>query len=67
MALTLPRTLARLPYGEETVPTETFNFKEDVTGKDHGKYLWSNAAYAFGTRLTESFALYQWCAAIRGD
>jgi len=66
VGLTLPRTLARLPYGEETEPTETFNFKEDVTGKDHSKYLWSNAAYAFGTRLTESFALYQWCAAIRG-
>ncbi|MGI9067399.1 MAG: type VI secretion system contractile sheath large subunit [Pyrinomonadaceae bacterium] len=66
VGLTLPRTLARLPYGEETEPTETFNFKEDVTGKDHSKYLWSNAAYSFGTRLTESFALYQWCAAIRG-
>jgi len=66
VGLTLPRTLARLPYGEETIPTETFHFHEDVTGKDHSKYLWSNAAYAFGTRLTEAFALYQWCAAIRG-
>jgi type VI secretion system protein ImpC len=66
VGLTLPRTLARLPYGESTVPTESFNFQEDVTGKDHHKYLWSNAAYAFGTRLTESFAKYQWCAAIRG-
>lgn len=66
VGLTLPRTLARLPYGEETEPTETFNFQEDVTGKDHHKYLWSNAAYAFGTRLTEAFAKYQWCAAIRG-
>jgi type VI secretion system protein ImpC len=66
VGLTLPRTLARLPYGKETIPTETFNFQEDVTGRDHSKYLWSNAAYAFGTRLTESFAMYQWCAAIRG-
>jgi len=66
VGLTLPRTLARLPYGQETAPTETFNFHEDVTGKDHNKYLWSNAAYAFGTRLTEAFAKYQWCAAIRG-
>ena len=66
VGLTLPRTLSRLPYGEETVPTETFHFQEDVTGKDHSKYLWSNAAYAFGTRLTEAFAMYQWCAAIRG-
>jgi len=66
VGLTLPRTLARLPYGKENVPTETFNFEEDVTGKDHHKYLWSNAAYSFGTRLTEAFAKYQWCAAIRG-
>jgi type VI secretion system protein ImpC len=66
VGLTLPRTLARLPYGEETVPTESFTFQEDVTGRDHSKYLWSNAAYSFGTRLTEAFALYSWCAAIRG-
>ena len=50
VGLTLPRTLARLPYGRENVPTETFNFEEDVTGKDHAKYLWSNAAYSYGTR-----------------
>jgi type VI secretion system protein ImpC len=66
VGLTLPRTLARLPYGKETKPTESFNFEEDVSGKEHNKYLWSNAAYAFGTRLTESFAKYQWCASIRG-
>jgi type VI secretion system protein ImpC len=66
VGLTLPRTLARLPYGPETVPVESFNFKEDVDGRDHGKYLWSNAAYALGTRLTDAFAKYGWCAAIRG-
>src|SRR5215213_2882788 len=66
VGLTLPRTLARLPYGKETVPTETFNFEEDVSGKEHNRYLWSNAAYSFGTRLTDAFAKYQWCASIRG-
>jgi type VI secretion system protein ImpC len=66
VALTLPRTLSRLPYGKETVPTETFDFEEDVSGKEHNKYLWSNAAFAFGTRLTDAFAKYQWCASIRG-
>ena len=58
--------LARLPYGPETVPVESFNFKEEVDGKDHSKYLWSNAAYSFGARLTDSFAKHGWCAAIRG-
>src|SRR5438445_1235322 len=66
VGLTLPRTLARLPYGPETVPVESFNFKEEVDGKDHSKYLWSNAAYAFATRLTDAFAKHGWCAAIRG-
>ncbi|MCI0418425.1 MAG: type VI secretion system contractile sheath large subunit, partial [Acidobacteria bacterium] len=66
VGLVLPRTLMRLPYGADTVPTETFRFEEDVTGKDHSKYLWSNAAYSYGTRLTEAFALHQWTVAIRG-
>ncbi|MGB9178253.1 MAG: type VI secretion system contractile sheath large subunit [Pyrinomonadaceae bacterium] len=66
VGLCLPHTLMRLPYGAETVPTETFNFEEDVDGRDHKKYLWGNAAYSLGTRLTEAFAKYQWCAAIRG-
>jgi type VI secretion system protein ImpC len=66
VGLTLPHILMRLPYGPETVPVEAFNFQEDVDGKDHHKYLWANAAWAFGTRLTDAFAKYQWCAAIRG-
>lgn len=66
VGLTLPRTLMRLPYGSETIPTESFNFEESVDGKEHDKYLWGNAAYSFGTRLTEAFALYNWCVAIRG-
>ena len=66
VGLTLPHTLMRLPYGKETIPTETFNFEEDVDGTDHKKYLWGNAAYSFGTRMTESFAMYHWCVSIRG-
>jgi type VI secretion system protein ImpC len=66
VGLTLPHTLGRLPYGKETVPVEAFNFEEDVDGKDHHKYLWTNAAYALGTRITDAFAKYGWLAAIRG-
>jgi type VI secretion system protein ImpC len=66
VGLCLPHTLMRLPYGVDTVPTETFNFTEDVNGTDHKKYLWGNAAYSFGTRLTEAFAKYYWTVAIRG-
>jgi type VI secretion system protein ImpC len=66
VGLTLPHILMRLPYGPDTAPVEMFNFTEDVDGKDHKKYLWGNAAYALGTRLTTAFARYGWCAAIRG-
>lgn len=66
VGLCLPHTLMRIPYGQETKPTETFNFEEDVDGQDHKKYLWGNAAYSFGTRLTEAFAKYYWTVAIRG-
>ncbi len=66
VTLVLPHILLRLPYGPDTVPTEDFKLVEDVDGKDHGKYLWGNPAYALGQRITNAFALYGWCAAIRG-
>ncbi len=66
VGLTLPHVLGREPYGAATKPTESFSFEEDVDGTDHKKYLWSNAAYAMGTRLTEAFSMHGWCVAIRG-
>jgi type VI secretion system protein ImpC len=66
VALTLPHILMRLPYGKDTKPIEGFNYEEGVDGTDHSKYLWGNAAYALAARLTEAFANYGWCAAIRG-
>ena len=66
VALAMPHILMRLPYGKNTVPVESFDFEEKVDGTDHRRYLWGNAAYALGTRLTEAFAKYSWCAAIRG-
>jgi type VI secretion system protein ImpC len=66
VGLTMPHTLGRLPYGAANIPVEAFNFEEDVSGREHDKYLWTNAAYVLGTRLTDAFAKYGWCAAIRG-
>jgi len=66
VGLTLPHVLGREPYGAATRPIETFSFEEDVDGTDHKKYLWTNAAYAMGTRLTEAFSMHGWCVAIRG-
>jgi type VI secretion system protein ImpC len=66
VGLTLPHVLGRVPYGAATKPTESFNFEEDVDGRDHKKYLWTNAAYSMATRLTEAFSMHGWCVAIRG-
>ena len=66
VALALPHILMREPYGRNTVPVESFSFEEAVDGKDHRKYLWGNAAFALGARITDAFAQHGWCAAIRG-
>jgi type VI secretion system protein ImpC len=66
VGLCLPHTLMRLPYGDKTRRTEGFRFEEDVDGRDHKKYLWGNAAYALGSRITDSFAKCGWLATIRG-
>jgi type VI secretion system protein ImpC len=66
VALALPHILLRLPYGPDTSPVEEFDFREDVDGKDHSKYLWGNAAYALAARMTSAFSQYKWTAAIRG-
>ncbi|MRR35996.1 type VI secretion system contractile sheath large subunit, partial [bacterium] len=66
VALALPHVLMRLPYGRDNVPVESFDFEEAVDGTDSSKYLWGNAAFALGARLTDAFSKYHWCAAIRG-
>ncbi len=52
IGLTMPRFLARLPYGAKTNPVDEFDFEEDADGSDHTKYVWSNAAYAMGVNNT---------------
>ncbi|WP_433898008.1 type VI secretion system contractile sheath large subunit [Pseudomonas sp. PSE1(2024)] len=66
VSLVLPHFLLRLPYGPDTSPVEGINYVEDTNGTDHSKYLWGNAAWALSQRITEAFAKYGWCAAIRG-
>ena len=66
VGLCMPRTLGRLPYGRETKPIDEFNYEENVDGSDHSKYVWSNAAFALGTRLADSFMKYGMCVSIRG-
>jgi type VI secretion system protein ImpC len=66
VALTLPHVLSRLPYGENFKKVDEFNFEEFVDGKDHDKYLWMNAAWAYAARITDAYAKYGWMARTRG-
>ena len=66
IGLAMPRYLSRLPYGAATNPVEGFDFEENVGSAEHGKFTWSNAAYAMATNITRAFKMYGWCTQIRG-
>lgn len=66
VALCLPRTLGRLPYGRNGKTVEAFDYQERVDGADHSKYLWTNAAFSLATRMTNSFSKFGMCVAMRG-
>ena len=73
VTLTLPRTLARLPYGDKGLSTNVFAYEEldtDMDGnpkpKNNNELVWSNAAYDLGLKMTQAFTAYGWCTAIRG-
>lgn len=65
VGLTVPRFLLRNPYDPEDNPVKSFVYKENVAG-NHEHYLWGNTAYAFASRLTDSFAKFRWCPNIIG-
>jgi len=74
VTMTLPRTLARLPYGGATKPIEEFGYEEapldpntlKTLPMQNDQFCWMNSAYVMGARLTDAFAQYGWCTAIRG-
>ncbi len=66
VALTLPRVLGRLPYGEEFKRVHEFNFEEFVDGRDHDKYLWMGAAWAYSANIADCYSKYGWMARTRG-
>ncbi|MGK7867398.1 type VI secretion system contractile sheath large subunit [Falsiroseomonas sp. E2-1-a20] len=72
VALVMPRVIARLPYGAATKPIEEFAYEEAPSANGtaqamgHHDYCWMNAAYVKAARLTDAFAQYGFCTAIRG-
>jgi len=65
VGLTMPRFLLRQPYHPEHNPVKAFEYRESVESS-HANYLWGNTAFAFATRLTDSFAKYRWCPNVIG-
>jgi type VI secretion system protein ImpC len=65
-ALTLPRVLARLPYGERFGRAREFNFEEQIEGPDDSRFLWMSVAWVYAARLTDAFARHGWLAATCG-
>lgn len=63
LGLTLPNFMLRPTYGEDIL-VRSFNYNEKVNNKS--EYLWGNAAYAYASRLVDSFAEFRWCPNIIG-
>ncbi len=74
VSLTMPKVLARLPYGQATSPIEEFGFEEFevdpasgiAVNAEHNDYCWMNSSYVLGAKLTDAFSKYGFCTAIRG-
>lgn len=66
IALTMPRVLARAPYGQNGEPVEEFNFEEETDGHDGKQYAWMNAAHAMAVNINRAHKEYGWTVQIRG-
>jgi type VI secretion system protein ImpC len=66
IGLTMPRILARLPYGRHANPIAEFEFEEGGHSNDSSCFTWLNAAYAMAVNINRSFKAYGWCARIWG-
>lgn len=64
VGLTFPGFLLRQPYGPNLEQAKTFNFSEQAT--EHDDYLWGNAAFAYASKVSESFAESGWVVNISG-
>ncbi len=66
VGLTMPRVLMRVPYEDDGSRADGFRFFEHVGGRDASKFLWGNAAWAFGAVVVRAFGECGWLADIRG-
>ncbi len=66
LAVTLPRVLARSPYGQNGEPVDEFNFEETTDGHEGKNYAWMNAAHAMAVNINRAHKEYGWTVQIRG-
>lgn len=66
LALTMPRVLARSPYGQNGEPVDEFNFEEETDGHEGKQYAWMNAAHAMAVNINRAHKEYGWTVQIRG-
>lgn len=61
VGLTIPRFLLRHPYGNNNKVKSFQNFVEEIHAEnEHEKFLWGNAAFAFGAVSSRSFTKHGW-------
>ena len=60
LGMTIPRFLARLPYGAETDPAETFAFEEFDGEPVHDQYCWANACFVSALLHAQSYSRSGW-------
>jgi type VI secretion system protein ImpC len=60
LGLTIPCYLARLPYGLDTDPIDSFTFEEFESYPKHDDYLWSNPCFICVILMAQTFEKYGW-------
>ena len=64
LAVTLPRLLARLPWGDDPGRRDGFRYREHAP--DAASRTWMSAAYAFAACVIRAYANHGWPADVRG-
>jgi len=64
LALVLPRTLGRAPWGDDGSRADRFRYREASGSAD--QRVWTTPIYALASVAARAFARYRWPAEIRG-
>ncbi len=60
LAMAMPRIMARVPYGRDTEPLESFDFEEIEGTPSNDDILWMNGSFAAAVLLAQSHAENGW-------